>query len=611
MSFFKRRAKSKEPEKVTDAKVNRANPDSPSLGLRNHAIQEAAGPSHVAINAISANMDSFARGRTAILKKQPSHMEAAHFGDLGHSSVNYQPQETRSRLSKTVDQVLRDNVAIPHYMRFMELQGADHLVRFWLEAESFRSSSWSRVRAHSLNSVKQSSLAEPVPASPDGSELPAAASHTPNALSRDSSTERPTVPSEWQDSPSTEAGLRPGTPLADTPSRQASSRTGTPFKVQSNSTLKELSDKLMKSIEKDAVTIFTKFISPDAVRPIPVTEPFRNDIVAKICGEDGMVDPNCFVIAQSLVFAILEQQHFCDFLRSHHFCKYQIEVLTSGSVFLADILFCESALFYFSEYMEKEEAMNVLQFWLAADNFQNQLADKKGQYDGQEAQNDAMILYDKYFSLQATNPLGFGDSVRMEIESNICREGGPLPDCFTTPLRQAWTTMEKVYMPGFLSCNLYYKYLSDLINSVRADEFVNVSAPGQSGLADNNRSGSSVSEASQQGAKRAAIKILKNFDEAITVDIASLDPESLYQRPYAGKMTFGKVNELGQFIREAEPEPDVKKSKGSIFSQAMKKMVQGNSDEAQEEMAWQIAKMIVNDVVHQSNHDSPGKSTKL
>lgn len=47
------------------------------------------------------------------------------------------------------------------------------------------------------------------------------------------------------------------------------------------------------------------------------------------------------------------------------------------------------------QFMEKEEAMNILQFWLAADNFQNQLAAKKGQYDGQEAQNDAMILYDK------------------------------------------------------------------------------------------------------------------------------------------------------------------------------------------------------------------------
>ncbi|TKS83579.1 A-kinase anchor protein 10, mitochondrial [Collichthys lucidus] len=616
MSFFKRKAKSKEPERATDAKVNRApaSPHSPSLGLRNHnAIQDAAGPSHVAINAISANMDSFARGRTAILKKQPSHMEAAHFGDLGHSSVNYQPQETRSRLSKTVDHVLRDNVAIPHYMHFTELRGADHLVRFWLEAESFRSTSWSRVRAHSLNSVKHSSLAEPVPSSQDGSDLRELAQYTRNALARDCSSDGTAVQSEWRDSSNTEADLRPGTPQADTPSKQASSRTGTPYKGQSNSTLRDLSAKLMKSIEKDAVTIFTKFISPDAVRPIPITEQIRNDIVAKICGEDGMVDPNCFVIAQSVVVAILEQQHFSEFLRSHHFCKYQIEVLTSGSVFLADILFCESALFYFSEYMEKEEAMNVLQFWLAADNFQNQLAAKKGQYDGQEAQNDAMILYDKYFSLQATNPLGFGDSVRMEIESNICREGGPLPDCFTTPLRQAWTTMEKVYMPGFLSSNLYYKYLSDLINSVRADEFVNVSTPGQGGPADNERSSSNASEVSQtqQGSRKAVIKILKNFDEAITVDVASLDPESLYQRPYAGKMTFGKVNEMGQFIREAEPEPDVKKSKGSMFSQAMKKWVQGNTDEAQEEMAWQIAKMIVNDVVHQSNHDSPGKATKL
>uniref|UniRef100_A0A4W5N548 A-kinase anchoring protein 10 n=1 Tax=Hucho hucho TaxID=62062 RepID=A0A4W5N548_9TELE len=597
MSFFRRKAKGKEPERPVEAKVNRAptSPQSPSLSLRNHhAILEAAGPSHVAINAISANMDSFARGRTAILKKQPIHMEAAHFGDLGRSSVNYLASETRSRLSKTVDQILRDNVAMPYYIQFQEARGADHLVCFWLEAESFRSTSWSRVRAHSLNSVKHSTLAEPAstPVSPDPSSnsdmdlpsIPRPSSSRPLTPSPQdtNSSEGPTAQLVHRDSFSSVVDQRPGTPSrADTPTRQPSYRTGTSFKLQSTNALKELSDKLMKSIERDAVNIFTKYISPDAARPIPITEQLRNDIVAKICGEDGMVDPNCFVIAQSVVFSIMEQQHFSEFLRSHHFCKYQIEVLTSGSVFLADILFCESALFYFSEYMEKEDAVNVLQFWLAADNFQDQLAAKAGQYDGLEAQNDAMILYDKYFSLQATNPLGFGDSVRMEIESNICREGGPLPDCFTTPLRQAWTTMEKVYMPGFLSSNLYYKYLSDLINSVRADEFVLASAPGQVVASDGDRS-TNATEGSQaqQGAKKvAAIKILKNFDEAITVDIASLDPESLYQRPYAGRMTFGKVNELGQFIREAEPEPDVKKSKGSMLSLAMKKLVQGNSDE--------------------------------
>lgn len=61
------------------------------------------------------------------------------------------------------------------------------------------------------------------------------------------------------------------------------------------------------------------------------------------------------------------------------------------TVIFSWVIMCPVSL----QYMEKEEAMNVLQFWLAADNFQNQLAAKKGQYDGQEAQNDAMILYDK------------------------------------------------------------------------------------------------------------------------------------------------------------------------------------------------------------------------
>ncbi len=137
----------------------------------------------------------------------------------------------------------------------------------------------------------------------------------------------------------------------------------------------------------------------------------------------------------------------------------------------------------------------------------------------------------------------------------------------------------QVYMPGFLSSNLYYKYLSDLINSVRVDEFTggNANTPSQGWTPEVDRN-SSVTEGSQvidwfdglpksyialvfhnnirilqeygckyglifskcfhlqlqQGTKKAAVKILKNFDEAITVDIASLDPESLYQRPYAG-----------------------------------------------------------------------------
>ncbi|RLV97131.1 hypothetical protein DV515_00012098 [Chloebia gouldiae] len=669
MSFFRRKVKGKEQEKTTDVKaikkykvvrvvvikeagrliscvnldvasldllLNKENRapipvHSPQRSTRNHALLEAAGPSHVAINAISANMDSFSSSRTAALKKQPSHMEAAHFGDLvafqdtfvsnphirgtirthslsrfplGRSCLNYQAQETKSSLSKSLEQVLQDSVALPYFVQFMELRRMEHLVKFWLEAESFHSTTWSRIRAHSLNTVKQSSLAEPVSPSKE-QEL---ASSPPSGWLEErlegSGSARLLRPEPDRTVGSQNGAAAAGRAPTGTPEQQQSAKLSASNRNSPSSALQDLSGKLMKSIERDAVSTFTKYISPDAAKPIPITEAMRNDIVAKICGEDGQVDPNCFVTAQSIVFHAMEQEHFSEFLRSQHFCKYQIEVLTSGTVYLADILFCESALFYFSEYMEKEDAVNVLQFWLAADNFQSQLAAKEGQYDGQEAQNDAMILYDKYFSLQATHPLGFDDSVRLEIESNICREGGPLPNCFTTPLRQAWTTMETVFLPGFLSSNLYYKYLNDLIHSVRGDEFpggniaLNIHGPGSS--PDSDSIGSTDGSASQSSVKKANVKILKNFDEAIIVDAASLDPESLYQRTYAGKMTFGRVSDLGQFIRESEPEPDVKKSKEP---EAI--CVLGCVFQAQEEMAWRIAKMIVNDVMQQAQSEQP------
>ncbi|XP_032697238.1 A-kinase anchor protein 10, mitochondrial isoform X5 [Lontra canadensis] len=546
MSFFRRKVKGKEQEKTSDVKSVKASISvhSPQKSTKNHALLEAAGPSHVAINAISANMDSFSSSRTATLKKQPSHMEAAHFGDLGRSCLDYQTQETKSSLSKTLEQVLHDTVVLPYFIQFMELRRMEHLVKFWLEAESFHSTTWSRIRAHSLNTVKQSSLAEPV--SPSKKHETATSFVTESLdkrLEDSSSTQLLMTQSEGIDlnnrtsniqnhlllsrecdsAPSLHLEMaRTGTHPVSMETQESSSRLIVASRNSPSSPLKELSGKLMKSIEQDAVNTFTKYISPDAAKPIPITEAMRNDIIAKICGEDGQVDPNCFVLAQSIVFSAMEQEHFSEFLRSHHFCKYQIEVLTSGTVYLADILFCESALFYFSE----------------------------------------------------------------------------------------------VFLPGFLSSNLYYKYLNDLIHSVRGDEFlggnVSLTAHGSVGPPDDSHPGGPDSSASQSSMKKASVKILKNFDEAIIVDAASLDPESLYQRTYAGKMTFGRVSDLGQFIRESEPEPDVKKSKGSMFSQAMKKWVQGNTDEAQEELAWKIAKMIVSDVMQQAQYDQPlEKSTKL
>jgi hypothetical protein len=60
---------------------------------------------------------------------------------------------------------------------------------------------------------------------------------------------------------------------------------------------------------------------------------------------------------------------------------------------------------------------------------------------------NATLLCCRYFSLQATCPLGCGDKIRFYVEHNICREEGPLPDCFRKPADIVFSVLEKVIVP--------------------------------------------------------------------------------------------------------------------------------------------------------------------
>lgn len=66
------------------------------------------------------------------------------------------------------------------------------------------------------------------------------------------------------------------------------------------------------------------------------------------------------------------------------------------------------------------------------------------------------IMFSRYFSLQAESPLGFPDSIRFEIEGNICREEGPLPDCFSKPRKIVLHTIQRVRL--FKILNFYIRH---------------------------------------------------------------------------------------------------------------------------------------------------------
>ena len=81
------------------------------------------------------------------------------------------------------------------------------------------------------------------------------------------------------------------------------------------------------------------------------------------------VAPDCFDNAQEKVVEILETEYFPDFLKSEFHAKHLVDVLTGGQVYLTDILYNDTALSHFMEFLEAEYKRPLIEFWLAATNF--------------------------------------------------------------------------------------------------------------------------------------------------------------------------------------------------------------------------------------------------
>lgn len=71
------------------------------------------------------------------------------------------------------------------------------------------------------------------------------------------------------------------------------------------------------------------------------------------------------------------------------------------------------------------------------------------------------VSFGRYFSLQATMPLGFSDKIRFHVEQNICREGeeGTQADCFDKPSKIVYNFLNKVHHIYLLHKFNYYTFI--------------------------------------------------------------------------------------------------------------------------------------------------------
>lgn len=547
--------------------------------------------------------------------------------ELLAAEQEYEPNmclRTKSRLSKTLEEVLSDNGALAYLIQFAEEHGTKPLVTFWMEAESFRSSCLLRSRPspnRKQDKLRQARVRKSGTSSPphDGERSSGDCCLVDNLSGR----RVPAMGAELDGEVLVEAGPVEGgargmlscgaanggattvsaTTDGDASPSKAVERTDGCAVTENGTNLRPAAMR-RDSLSQDALHIFNKYIAQNSPLPIGVSDELRCRISASISRDH--IEHDCFLPAQEFVVSQMQKEVFPSFLRSPYNCKHQVDVLTSGNVSLADILYNDSALFYFMEYMEQEQSRHLVDFLLMADNFRNHLL-AEGHYDGQQAQEDAMVIYDKYFSLQATTSLGFSDTVRLEVEMNICREEGPLPCCFEKPVMILMQHLEKNHLKQFLSSQLYVKYISECIVTIQtANSETDCTKRKKRSGSDSSSSDMSLAsqttntllamDGKQPGTPvSGARRILRNIEGSdMKIDTGQFNPDSLWKRSLAGKLQMAHVNHLGKVTTEFEPEPD--KRTGSNLTKAFKKLVNWDVDKTEEDLAWQVAEMIVKDI---------------
>lgn len=410
------------------------------------------------------------------------------------------------------------------------------------------------------------------------------------------------------------------------------------------STRSKRNSQFQTTVATDALKILEKFLCANSESYIDLDTTIHSKISLSMgnCDEStSLVSPDCFNEAQQFVLDRLDREYLKQFLDSEYYCKYCLEVLTGGDLQLSDILYSESALFYFMEFLEQEQCRDYLDFWMSATNFRrhSMMASEDTPSSSslsQVAASDAMVLYEKYFSLQATNPLKLSDSVRSVVEECICSQSeNLLPACFDLPIRIVERLFTKCYLDRFVASDLFFKHISDLVNrsqqqqstgkhpKVVRTQSLTKDQRGKSmhrrinseGGLDGNilrRSNSTVSVASSTG---DTMKLGSTVELRIDSRMFC-NGDLLYRKSGSGgsktSLSFGRVNALGRFERDFDWEEGsssggqggasgcggshVEESAGSRLKKAVKKLVNLTEDKVQEELAWQVAEMIIKDV---------------
>uniref|UniRef100_A0A0K0F8W0 A-kinase anchor protein 10, mitochondrial (inferred by orthology to a human protein) n=1 Tax=Strongyloides venezuelensis TaxID=75913 RepID=A0A0K0F8W0_STRVS len=217
----------------------------------------------------------------------------------------------------------------------------------------------------------------------------------------------------------------------------------------------------------EAVFIFDMYFTPKSILSLfddSIIEKIKNSINSKT------ITSILYKDAVLRVKEIISKRYLESFLSSVYYKSYLVECLNDSPLSLADVFNIDQLLCSFIEFLDTENDRKYLEFIIAVNSF---LEDYNTSMEDKNLMEDAMIIYEKYISMQAFEALDFGDSVRVQVEQQICSlHGKPSKDCFKIPYDLAKKLLQIKSIPQYMESLFFIKlkkelkYTIDMMNDV-------------------------------------------------------------------------------------------------------------------------------------------------
>lgn len=288
---------------------------------------------------------------------------------------------TQIKLHRNILDILSDRTTLSFFVQFLESKNGLPLVKFWLDLEAFKavqSGHTPPIRLDSRNSNYDTSkckLRRSV--STEGCEFDDGVSLSTTSCSESNIDESEEIQSNVGDEVD-HSIERMTQSLTDDEKSKICEKSRRKEDEEVDKSCESLNTKMKKlqptSILEDALRIYRKYLVTDSTYSVELPATILSKLSLALCETEGAsVDSNnlwdAFEDAQRHVMDVMEKEYLADFLNSSFYSKYTVDVLTSESLNLLEILYSESALFFFMEFLEQDKnscKLPYLEFWLSA-----------------------------------------------------------------------------------------------------------------------------------------------------------------------------------------------------------------------------------------------------